>query len=144
MLKKDENLNSSRIATYPRKIVNNTSIVSSSTNPFRKSGDFEAFDTEDREWLDILEDLANVESAKEHDVNVTSLGRLKRQFCSKTIFNLSHKVLSDAEIKVLEKGLDFAPIKKKINEPELVEDSEEFCHRILLNQIGNLLRVTLI
>ena len=39
-------------------------------------------------------------------------------FCSDTAFNLSKKVLSDAEIKLLEKGLDYAPIQRKINEPE--------------------------
>ena len=95
MLIKDENLNSSRIATYPPKIVNNTSIVSNSSNSFRKLGDFETFDTEDCELIYILEDLCNAESAKELDANVTSLSRLKRQFCSNTIFNLSHRVLSD-------------------------------------------------
>ena len=36
----------------------------------------------------------------------------KGYFCSDTIFNLSHKVLSDSEIKVLEHELDFAPIQK--------------------------------
>ena len=61
---------------------------------------------------------------------MTSLGRLRGYFCSDTIFNLSHKVLSDTEIKILEKGSDFAPIQRKINEPELREDFEEFCHRM--------------
>ena len=61
---------------------------------------------------------------------MTSLGHLRRHFCSDTIFNLSHRVLSDAEIKVLEKGLDFAPIQRKINETELREDFEEFCCRM--------------
>ena len=79
---------------------------------------------------DVLEELGNVEKAKGHDVNVTSLGRLKGHFCSDTIFNLSHKVLSDAEIKVLEKGLDFAPIQRKIDEPELRDDFQEFCRRM--------------
>ena len=77
--------------------------------------------------LDILEELDYVEKAQEHDVNVTNLGRLRGPFCSDTIFNLSHRVLSDAEIKVLEKVLDFAPIQRKLNEPELREDFEEFC-----------------
>ena len=77
--------------------------------------------------LDILEELGNVEEAKEH-ANVTSLGRLRGHFCSDAIFNLSHRVLSDAEIKVLKKGLDFAPIQRKISEPELREDFEKFCH----------------
>ena len=36
--------------------------------------------------------------------------RLTRYFFSETIFILSHLVLADTEIEVLEKGLDFAPI----------------------------------
>ena len=114
---KDEKLNPSRIATSPPKMINNTSIVSNSSNSFSKSEDFETFDTQDRELLDILEELGNAEKDKEHDVNVTSLGRLMEHFCSDTIFNLSHRVLSDTEIKILERGLDFAPIQRKINEP---------------------------
>ena len=56
-------------------------------------------------------------------------------FCSDTLFNLSNRVLSDNEIKVLEKGLDLAPIQRKINEPELRSDFGEFCRqmRIKLN-----------
>ena len=46
------------------------------------------------------------------------------------MFNLSNKVLTDLEIKVLEKGLDFAPIQRKINEPELKQDFEDFCRRM--------------
>ena len=45
--------------------------------------------------------------------------RLSGYFCSDTIFNLSQKALMDSKIKVLEKGLDYAPIQSKINEPEL-------------------------
>ena len=52
------------------------------------------------------------------------------QFCSDTVFNLSNRVLSDSEIKLLEKGLDFAPIQRKINEPELRKDFNEFCRRM--------------
>ena len=40
-------------------------------------------------------------------------------FFSDTILNLSRNVLTDNEIKVLEKGLGYAPIQGKINEPEL-------------------------
>ena len=32
--------------------------------------------------------------------------------------------------KVLEKGLDFAPIQNKVNEPELRKDFDEFCRRM--------------
>ena len=78
----------------------------------------------------LLEELGNVEKAKEYDVNVTSLGRLRGHFYSDTIFNFSHRVLSDAEIKVVVKRLDFALIQRKINETESREDFEEFCRRM--------------
>ena len=42
------------------------------------------------------------------------------------MFNLSNRVLTDLEIKVLEKGLYFAPIQRKINEPELRQDFADF------------------
>ena len=46
--------------------------------------------------------------------NVTTTdNRLSGYFCSETIFNLSNRALTDTEIKVLEKGLDFASIQKK-------------------------------
>ena len=64
LLIKDEKLNSSRIATSLSKMINNTSIASNSSNSFSKSGDFETFDTQDCELLDILEELGNVEKAQ--------------------------------------------------------------------------------
>ena len=48
------------------------------------------------------------------------------------VFNLSNKVLSDVQIKVSEKGLDYAPIQNKINEPEQRNDFNEFCRRMRL------------
>ena len=42
-----------------------------------------------------------------------------------TVFNLSDSVLSN-EIKLLEKDLSFAPVQRKINEPELLKDFDEF------------------
>ena len=59
----------------------------------------------------------------------TEDGRLKGFFCSKTVFNLSKKILTEAEIKVLENGLDFAPIQKTLNETETL-DFEEFSRRM--------------
>ena len=38
--------------------------------------------------------------------------------------------MTDTEIRVLEKGLDFAPIQNKINEPELRTNFEDFCRRM--------------
>ena len=62
--------------------------------------------------------------------DVTNEGRLVGYFCSNTVFNLSRKVLTNIEIKVLEKGLDFAPIQNKINHPELRSDFEEFLRKV--------------
>ena len=61
---------------------------------------------------------------------VTSEGRLEGYFCSDTVFNLSRKVLTDTEIWIVEKGLDFASMQKKKNEPELRTDLEGFCCRM--------------
>ena len=49
---------------------------------------------------------------------------MQGHFCSDTVFNLSNRALTG---QVLEKGLDFPPTQRKINEPELRKDFEEFC-----------------
>ena len=69
------------------------------------------------ELASILDDLENIDNNKE--TNDTEKNRLSGYFCSDTIFNLSQKALMDSKIKVIEKGLDYAPIQSKINEPEL-------------------------
>ena len=62
--------------------------------------------------------------------SMTDEGRLAGVFCSKTVFNLSQRSLTEAEIQVLEKGLDFAPVQRSINEPELKKDFEDFSRRM--------------
>ena len=46
---------------------------------------------------------------------IAESSNLKGYFCSKTVFNLSKKVPTETEIKVLEEGLDFEPIQKILN-----------------------------
>ena len=48
------------------------------------------------------------------------------------VFNLSRKVITDTEIKVLEKGLDFAPMQRKLNEHELGRGFKDFCRHMRL------------
>ena len=100
----------------------------------------------DGEILQVLDDFLNLCEASEsrsqgikvqvsesfQNSYTTSESRLTGYFCSETIFNLSHRVLTDAEIKVLEKELDFAPIQPKINEPELKQDFNNFCRQMCL------------
>ena len=61
--------------------------------------------TQDEELVGILEEL--------HKPNKGTIGENDNRegyFCSDTFFNLSNRILSDSEIKLFEKGLDFAPI----------------------------------
>ena len=54
-----------------------------------------------------------------------------REACRDTFaeFNLSRKILTDMEIKIIEKGFDFDPVQRKINQHELRSDIEEFCRK---------------
>lgn len=45
-------------------------------------------------------------------LTVTDKGRLKGNFSLDSVFNLNHKVFTKTKIKVLERGLDFAPTQK--------------------------------
>ena len=56
--------------------------------------------------------------------------RIEGHFCSDSVFNLSRRILTETEIKVLEKGLNFAPIENKINELELQTNFNEFFRRM--------------
>ena len=82
------------------------------------------FTSQDKELLSVLESIQNMNNSlnSRNQVSEANEGRLSGYFCSETVFNLSRKILTDTEIKILEKGLDFAPVQKKINEPELRSD----------------------
>ena len=82
--------------------------------------------------LEILEEIQNSNEIISYDSSgdVIPDKRLKGYFCSDTVFNLSGRVLSESEIKVLEKGLDFALFPRKVDELELRRDFEEFCRRM--------------
>ena len=81
------------------------------------------------QFLRILEDLPKDKLAHCNS-NCSEESRSKVYFCLDTVFNLSSRALSEDEIRVLEKGLDFAPIQRKVNEPELRRDFEEFCRKM--------------
>ena len=56
--------------------------------------------------------------------------RLKGYFCADTVFNLSQKVLTATEIKVLERGLGFVPTPNSINDADLRRDFEDFSRKM--------------
>ena len=126
ILLQEEKLNSSRIQTSPHVRVTNSSLSINTSNIFENTFDLDLLSLQDEDLVNILEELQNRTEVSGN----TSSNRLKGHFCSDTVFNLSHRVLSDAEIKILEKGFDFAPIQRKINEPELRRDFEEFYRRM--------------
>ena len=58
--------------------------------------------------------------------------RLKRLFLPRYCLQFSSRVLSKSEIKVLGKGLDFAPFQRKVNEPVLRKHVEDFRRRMII------------
>ena len=129
----------------PPNLCTDTSVVQNSSSSVNISV---GLHEDDNEVLKILNEFLNTSDEASVSPNVhrnrldtfihqkknvtTTDNRLSGYFCSETIFNLSNRVLTDTEIKVLEKGLDFAPIQKKLNEPELRSDFNEFCRRMRL------------
>ena len=112
--------NSSKISNSPPVVCTNTSVVQKHYD-VNTSSEIRLSSIEDAELLEILEEFQNsneiISSGSSYDVIPDK--RLKGYFCSDTVFNLSGRVLSESEIKVLEKGLDFVPFQRKVNEPEL-------------------------
>ena len=113
-----EKSNSSNSGTCPPDICTNSAEVSNSSNSQISQNNGNVFSSQDEELLSILQDLQQNSSSETN----SSSKRIGGYFCSDTVFNLSSKVLTDTEINILEKGLDFAPIQNKINQPELRKD----------------------
>ena len=103
--------------TSPPNLCTNSAHISNDSGSPNGEKNEPFFCTQDKEILSILEKLEQVQST-----SITGSDRISGYFCSDTVFNLSKKILSDMEIKILEKGLDYAPIQNKINEPELRRD----------------------
>ena len=82
--------------------------------------------SQDDELLYILEDLQN-EKLVNNNPNCSHDIRISGYFCLDTVINLRRRMLSEDKIKVLEKGLDFAPIQNKVNQHELRKNFDEFC-----------------
>ena len=82
--------------------------------------------SQDDELLYILEDLQN-EKLVNNNPNCSHDIRISGYFCLDTVIKLRRRMLSEDKIKVLEKGLDFAPIQNKVNQHELRKHFDEFC-----------------
>ena len=118
------------IETSPPWFCTNSAEFQNSSNVLMEECDSMTFSIQDKELVSILEDLQNIDFTSHN--NSTERSRLKGYFCLEIVFNLVKKVLTAAEIKVPEKGLDYAPIQSKVNEPELRSDFEKISWRIRL------------
>ena len=87
-------------------------------------------DSGDEELANILHDLHKRQGVTAEKSPKNLNGRMNRYFCSKTVFNLSRKVLTETEIRVLEKGLGFAPTPTRINDSDLKRDFNEFSRKM--------------
>ena len=120
--------NSSKISNNPPAVCTNTFVVQKHYDD-NTSSEIRLSLIEDRKLLEILEEFQNSNGiiSSGSSCAVIPDKRLKGYFCSDTVFNLSGRVLFKSEIRVLEKGLDFAQFHRKVNELELRKDLEEFC-----------------
>ena len=112
---------------FPPNLCTNSAHISNDSGSPNGEKNEPLFCTQDKEILSILEELE-----QEQSTSITNSDRISGYFCSETVFNLSKKVLSDMEIKILEKGLDYAPIQNKINDSELRREFEDFARRLRL------------
>ena len=81
----------------PNLCTNSTHISNDSGSPNGERNE-PLFLTQDKDILSIFVELEQVQSTSTRDSN-----RISGYFCSDTFFNLSKKVLSDMETKILEK-----------------------------------------
>ena len=98
--------NSSKISNNPPVVCRNTSVLQKHYDD-NTSSEIRLSSIEDMELLEILGEFQNsneiISSGSSCDVIPDN--RLKRCFCSDTVFNLSGRVLFESEIRILEKGL---------------------------------------
>ena len=101
--------------TSTPKLCNDTSTAKNSSYCFNYQASLDG--NVDGKILQILEDLLNLfdgcgkrsQGIKDQvnecfqNIHITSESRLTGQFSAETIFNLTHRVLTDTEIKILEK-----------------------------------------
>ena len=120
-------VNSSQIETSPPVLYINSVRVANHSCSFAEEEDT-LFSTQDKEILSILEEELEG-TANFSAINNT---RLSGYFYSDNIFNLSRRVLTKMEIKILGNGFGYAPIQNKINESKLTQDFEEFCRKMRL------------
>ena len=96
----------SKMDTSPPNLCTNSAHISNDSGSLNGKNKT-LFCTQDKDILSILEELEQLQST-------TDSHQRSGCFFSYTVFNLSKKVLSDMEIKLLEKRSVYTPIQNKI------------------------------
>ena len=87
---------------------------------------------DETEPLEIITETKSIGETSEN-VNDKNQGqRIQGQFISKNVFNLSHRVLTETEISLLDKGLQFVPTPEKIDRHQIKKDLERLGRHIRL------------
>ena len=68
----------------------------------------------------------------ENNADTPNSKRMERKFISQNVFNLSGRVLTENEIKVLDKGLNFVPTPEKLDRLQIKNDPEKLARDIKL------------
>ena len=135
--------------TCPPILSTNTSISENTSASFRTDGPRQEVASKnnsvsrlDEELLSVL-DLQNDDSKEGFAIGnsivrsedlptkatITDERRLAGSFCSKTVFNLSQRALSDIEIQILEKGWTF----HEFRDPLMSQSFEKILKSLVLN-----------
>ena len=118
LLQDDKDLNSKLTTSPPMLTMDSSSAMNHSDFHASEVKD-EIFNTQDREFLSVLENLMGIDDSlhsqnKNVDVKVTAEGWISGYFCcSDTVFNLSHRLLTETEIKVLKERLGLCTYSKE-------------------------------
>ena len=130
-LLKEEQRNSYRISTTLPERCANISVSSNFSQSVCLEIGKDMLDSQDQELLSILEEsqIFDHNLPLERSVKISAT-RITSYFCSNIVLNLINRVLTDIDIKVLEKSLDFVPIQRKINGPESKQDLADFRRRM--------------
>ena len=94
-----------------------------------------ADDIKPKEPLDVTSRQTYVENTNQNLVESTGdedKARLNEKFVSKNVFNLSHRALTDSEIRVLDKGSNFVPTPGKLDQFQIENDLERLGREIKL------------
>ena len=112
--------NSSNSGTCPPDLCTNSAEVCNASNSQISQNEVNFFSSQDDDYFLFCRIYNRIRHLRQAVVGSALVG----------ISAQTRNVLTNTEINIPKKGLDFAPIQNKINKPELKKDFEEFCRKM--------------